>query len=74
VNAFQEKKRIAKGRSYVDYGLYAVLIEENIEEIVNLVDAGVMGFKLFMGETTGYIDDQAAGFFTNSLKKFGIQD
>lgn len=69
VNAFQEKKRIAKGRSYVDYGLYGVLVEENIEEIVNLVDAGVMGFKLFMGETTGYIRCPSWGILYEQFKK-----
>jgi len=71
VNAFQEKKRIVKGRSYVDYGLYGVLTEENSEEIVTLVDSGVMGFKLFMGETTGYIRCPSCGILYEQFKKVG---
>jgi len=69
VNAFLEKKRIATGRSYIDYGLYGVLIEENVEEIENLVDAGIMGFKLFMGETTGYIRCPNCGILYEQFKK-----
>jgi len=51
-----EKRELLSGRSFVDFGLYAVLydyvgdVERRIREIVK---AGAIGFKAFMAQTTG---------------------
>ncbi|MEO1020124.1 MAG: amidohydrolase family protein, partial [Pseudomonadota bacterium] len=37
----------------VDFGIYGVITETNTAELDGLVDAGVCGFKLFLGNTTG---------------------
>lgn len=41
------------GRSYVDFGLYAALLPENLAQIPALLDAGAIALKLFAGPTTG---------------------
>ena len=55
VERFNQKISLVKDRAYVDYGFYAAITEENPDQLVNLAQAGVIGYKLFMGETTGYI-------------------
>lgn len=51
--ALKQKREIASGRSYVDFGLYGVILQENEQELEKLRFEGAMGLKLFMGETTG---------------------
>ena len=47
-----DKKRVIRGRSFVDYGLFAALTPRcNIPSMAS----EVAGFKLFMGSTTGNI-------------------
>jgi allantoinase len=55
VEGFQAKMACAQGHSYVDYGVYAVIIEGNMDQILPLADAGVVGYKIFLGETVGNI-------------------
>jgi dihydroorotase len=53
--SFENKKTIASERSYIDYGLNLVLIEETIFDNIRGVfkDPAFAGFKIFMGKTTG---------------------
>lgn len=51
--ALREKLERIAGRSCVDFGLYGVILQENLEEMQALASEGAIGFKLFMGETTG---------------------
>ncbi len=53
IEGFEAKVACAQGRSYVDYGLYAVIVEGNMDQILPLADAGVVGYKIFLGETVG---------------------
>ena len=53
--ALAAKHRIAAEKAYVDYGLYAVLGEDSIEHVSALIDGGIIGFKLYMGNTFGRI-------------------
>ena len=41
--------------AHVDFGLYGLLGEDTIEHVPALVDGGVIGFKLYMGNTFGKI-------------------
>src|SRR5262249_37753892 len=50
-----EKHRIATANAHVDFGLYGLLSEDTIEHVPALVDGGVIGFKLYMGNTFGKI-------------------
>jgi dihydroorotase len=55
------KHKIAGEKAYVDYGLYAVLGEDSIEHVPALVEGGVIGFKLYMGNTFGRIPSPSTG-------------
>ncbi|MCL2271579.1 MAG: dihydroorotase family protein [Treponema sp.] len=52
---FNDKISIAKEKSYIDFALFALLTNENIEEMENLKKAGALGFKVFYGTSTGDI-------------------
>ncbi|CAN5266773.1 dihydroorotase [soil metagenome] len=56
-----DKHKIASAKAYVDYGLYAVLGEDSIEHVPALIDGGVIGFKLYMGNTFGRIPSPSTG-------------
>ena len=52
IKSLEEKKRIIKGRSFVDHGLFAALTPKCKAEVLA---PKVCGFKMFMGSTTGEI-------------------
>ena len=49
------KHEIAAAKAHVDFGLYGLLGEDTIEHVPALVEGGVIGFKLYMGNTFGKI-------------------
>ena len=55
VAAFQNKMDLIRSKAYVDFGIYAAIIPENLNDLEDLASAGIIGFKLYMGETTGNI-------------------
>ena len=59
--ALAAKHRIASEKAHVDYGLYAVLGEDTIENVPALIEGGVIGFKLYMGNTFGKIPSPSTG-------------
>src|SRR5712692_5201045 len=56
-----DKHRIAAASAHVDFGLYGLLGEDTIEHVPALVDGGVIGFKLYMGNTFGKIPCPSTG-------------
>ncbi len=48
-----EKQRLAEAKSLIDFGLLGVLVQTNIDQIQLMARAGALGFKIFLGETTG---------------------
>jgi dihydroorotase len=61
VDALRAKLECARGNSHCDYAIYAVLIEGSTPHIKAMAEAGVCGYKLFMGETTGNIPPPSDG-------------
>ena len=59
--ALADKHRIAAEKAYVDFGLYAVLGDDSIEHVDALIDGGIIGFKLYMGNTFGRIPSPTTG-------------
>ncbi|MEP9380030.1 allantoinase AllB [Aquabacter sp. CN5-332] len=59
--ALKAKHAIASAKAHVDYGLYAVLGEDTIEKVPELVEAGIVGFKCYMGNTFGRIPSPSTG-------------
>jgi allantoinase len=50
---FDVKNAAAAAKSVVDYGIYGLLGEHNLDQLEPLAKAGVCGYKLFLGNTTG---------------------
>ena len=59
--ALAAKHAIAAEKAHVDYGLYAVLGESSIARVAELIEGGVIGFKLYMGNTFGRIPTPSTG-------------
>lgn len=59
--ALADKHAIASAKAHVDYGLYAVAGEESIANIPELIEGGIIGFKLYMGNTFGRIPSPSTG-------------
>jgi len=56
-----EKHAIAAQAAHVDFGLYGLLGEDTIPHVEDLVAGGVIGFKLYMGNTFGNIPSPSTG-------------
>ena len=53
LDALKLKQDCASAQAHVDYGIYGLLDEDNIDVLEDLIHAGVSGFKCFMGNTFG---------------------
>jgi len=51
--ALELKQEAARRQAHVDYGIYGLLDEHNLDKLEALAAAGVVGFKCFMGNTFG---------------------
>jgi dihydroorotase len=60
VEAMDIKIKATK-KALVDYALYGLITAGNANDINPLVDAGVIGFKCYMGETTGSLAPPSDG-------------
>ncbi len=56
-----EKHEIAASKAHVDFGLYGLLGEDTIDNVPELIAGGVIGFKLYMGNTFGKIPSPSTG-------------
>ncbi|MEM0146550.1 MAG: dihydroorotase family protein [Conexivisphaerales archaeon] len=64
-----EKKEIARGKSHVDYGLYGLISDTSkVTEITRMVKSGCIGFKAYMGPTTGNIPAPSHRMLYTTLK------
>ena len=59
--ALAAKHAIAMSKARVDYGLYGFLGEDTIAHVPGMVAGGVIGFKLYMGETFGRLPSPSTG-------------
>ncbi|HEX3710064.1 MAG TPA: allantoinase AllB [Pseudolabrys sp.] len=55
------KHAVAASKAHVDFGLYGLLGEDTIPNVSALVEGGVIGFKLYMGNTFGKIASPDTG-------------
>lgn len=61
VESLQMKIDAGRGNSWCDWGTYAVMLEGKGDQIIPLVEAGVLGFKIFLGATVGNIPAPSDG-------------
>jgi dihydroorotase len=59
--ALAAKQTMAAEKAHVDFGLYGLLGEDTIAQVPALVAGGVIGFKLYMGNTFGRIPSPSTG-------------
>jgi dihydroorotase len=55
------KHAIAASKAHIDYGLYGLLGDNTIATVPELIDGGIVGFKLYMGNTFGKIPSPDTG-------------
>ncbi len=53
VEGYTLKRGLADEKSIVDFGIYGVILDDNLADLAPLAEAGVIGYKLFLGNTTG---------------------
>ena len=61
------KQRLAEEKSYCDFGIIGVVVQENIDQIEPMAAAGVVGYKCFLGETIGNIPAPDDGMLLDGL-------
>lgn len=50
-----EKAGLLEPKAYVDYALYGVVHDGSVDKVKEMLEAGAVGFKVFLGPTTGNI-------------------
>lgn len=60
VEALNLKLKAAES-SYVDFGIYGLLGEDNLDQLEALIEGGVAAFKCFMGNTFGNLPSPPTG-------------
>jgi dihydroorotase len=66
---FTDKVRLVQQKSYIDFGLFALLVEDNLNEIEGLANAGALGFKIFLGTSTGDAAAPSQGVMFAQMEK-----
>jgi dihydroorotase len=61
------KQEIAEASSFIDFGIFGLLAQDNYDDLVPMAEAGVIGYKVFMGETVGSIPAPDDGQLLDSL-------
>lgn len=65
----REKAARLAGRSLVDFGLYGVVTDRNLDRIAELAAAGAIGYKMFLGPTTGDLPCPDDGGIVEALRR-----
>lgn len=55
------KHAIAASKAHIDFGLYGLLGDNTIATVPELIEGGIIGFKLYMGNTFGKIPSPDTG-------------
>lgn len=55
VEHFELKRKLAEEKSHCDFGILGLVVQENVADLKPLAEAGVVGYKCFLGETVGNI-------------------
>ncbi|MEM2021819.1 MAG: allantoinase AllB [Zestosphaera sp.] len=64
-----DKAMLLKSKAWVDFALYGVLHDSNVHELEDMLNAGAVGFKVFLGPTTGNIPSPSEGSLYEILSK-----
>jgi dihydroorotase len=61
------KRALAETKAYCDFGLYGLLVQDSVEHLAAMARAGVVGFKCFLGRSTGDIGPPDDGRLLEAL-------
>ncbi len=70
-SVLEEKREYLAPKAHVDFGLYGVIHDSNLGEFNGMVEAGAVGFKIFLGPTTGNIPPPSDGTLYEVMLKSG---
>jgi allantoinase len=77
VEGAQIKREIAESKSYCDFGFFAVVLQENVDDIAPLAESGlIVGYKAFLGTTIGNIPAPDDGVLLDAfeeIRKTGLR-
>lgn len=62
------KARLTAEKAYCDVGIIGLLVQENLDQLVPMRDAGVVGYKCFLGETVGNIPAPDDGLLVEAMQ------
>jgi dihydroorotase len=62
------KRQLAEQKAYCDFGLYGLVAQDNLRHLVPMAEAGVVGYKCFLGETTGNIPPPDDGVLLDAMR------
>jgi dihydroorotase len=65
----ENKRRLAESKSYCDFGLLGLVVQENVDQLRPMADAGVVGYKCFLGETIGNIPAPDDGMLLEAFRE-----
>lgn len=65
----EEKRAIAKSKAKVDFGIFGLVGQENVEKIDELAAAGVIGFKFFSHLSIGKINPVDDGALLDAFER-----
>lgn len=68
-DAVADKLERAKANAYVDFGVYGLLAEDNVDQLEALAEAGVIGYKCFMGNTFGNLPSPSTGAMLEAFER-----
>jgi dihydroorotase len=63
----RQKQQLAEAKSHCDFGLYGLLVQDSVEQLEPMAEAGVIGFKCFLGQSTGDIGPPDDGRLLEAL-------
>jgi len=67
----REKIKIAEGKFLCDYAFYGVVVQTNADHILPMKEAGVIGYKIFFGETIGNLPFPDDGMCLEAFSNIG---
>jgi dihydroorotase len=69
VEGVELKKKLAEEKSYVDFGIIGLLVQDSVPALRSIAAAGVVGYKCFLGETIGKIPAPDDGMMLDGLRE-----
>lgn len=68
---FRDKLAAVREKAHVDFGLYGIVLPDNEQQLEAIAAEGAVGFKLYMGETTGHNPCPDDGVIFGALRRTG---